>query len=184
MKRIVKWLKSPAGISVGSTVLAFILTVIYDFLKNKPVLTTILIILKAIVKFFSSILNFQLKIWWVLLGIAFVIFILYIIYKVLEIKYSTTNLPPFMNYTEDIILHWSWKWVWEKQYDGKYDIEYLRPICPRCNTPLICNYFSYRCPRCNHEAHSDIPDLDTVKIMIMDNVEKASCIIKSVKGVD
>lgn len=175
MKRIIKWLKSPAGIGVGTTVLAFILTVCYDLVKTKPVLPTILSILLNIWKLILWLLNFQLRVWWVLLGIVGVFFILYILFKVDEMKHSKTNLPPFMKYTKDKILNWKWEWDWEKQYDGKYGIGNLHPICPRCNTPLICNYErggTIECPRCHHSERSNIPDIDTVKTLITDNVRK------------
>jgi len=172
MKRTKKWFKSPAGIGVGTTLLAFVLTVFYDLVKTKPVLTTILTILQGIWKFILSFLNFQLRVWWVLLGIVGVIFVLYIIFKVDDLKHLDTNLPTFLHYTRDKVLNWTWEWDWEKKYDGKYWIENLHPICPHCNTPLVCEYGTFKCPRCHFSEGSNIPNYDTVQIMITDNIKK------------
>lgn len=172
MIRTKKWLKSPAGISVGTTVLAFVLTVFYDLVKTKPVLTTILTILQGIWKFIHSFLNFQLRVWWVLLGTAGVIFVLYIIVKVDNLKHLDTNLPTFLQYTRDKVLNWTWEWEWEKRYDGRYGIENLHPICPHCNTPLVREYGTFECPRCHFSEGSNIPNYDTVQIIITDNIKK------------
>lgn len=172
MKRTKKWLKSPAGIGIGTTVLAFVLSVFYDLVKTKPVLTTILSILQGIWKFTLSFLNFQLRVWWVLLGIAGVIFVLYIIFKVDELKQSDISLSPFLQYTKDRVLNWTWEWDWQKQYDGKYGIENLHPICPHCDTPFVREYGTYKCPRCLYSEGSNIPNFNTVKVMITDNIKK------------
>lgn len=175
MRRIKKWLKSPAGISVGVTVLGFALTVLYDLIKTKPVLTTIWAILQSIWRFILQCLTFQLRVWWVLLAIAGLILILYVVAKIDEQKHSETNQHSFLQYTKDEIKNWTWEWDWGKRYDGKYEVWNLHPICPRCNTPLIHSYTGGRtmeCPRCHFYAHSSIPNYDTVKLLIHDNVKK------------
>ncbi len=175
MRRTKKWLKSPAGISVGVTILGFALTVCYDLIKTKPVLTTIWAFLQIIWRFILLCLTFQLRVWWILLAIAGLILILYAVVKIDEQKHSETKLSPFMQYTKDEIMNWSWEWEWKKHYDGKYWIENLHPVCPHCNTPLVHSYEGggiIKCPRCNHREHSDIPDYDTVKVLIHDNINK------------
>lgn len=175
MKRTRKWLKTPAGIAVGTTVLAFVLTVCYDLVKTKPVLTTVWAILQGVWRFILSFLNFQLRVWWILLGIAGIILILYVIFRVNNLKHSETNLPPFLHYKEDRIMNWSWEWEWEERYGGNYEIKELHPVCPHCKTPLVHSYERggiIKCPRCNHCEHSDIPDFDTIKVLIADNIKK------------
>lgn len=172
MRRIKKWLKSPAGISIGVTLLGFALTVFYDLIKTKPVLTTIWAILQSIWRFILQCLTFQLRVWWVLLAIAGLIFVLYIAVKIDDQKHSETNKPLFLKYTKDVIMDWNWEWDWEKQYDGNYAICHLHPICPRCNTPLIHSYIGGECPRCHYSAYSIIPNDGTVKLLIRDNVKK------------
>ena len=175
MRRIKKWIKSPAGISIGVTVLGFALTVFYDLIKTKPVLTTIWTILESIWRFILLCLTFQLRVWWVLLVIAGLILILYVIVKIDERKHPETNQPLFLQYTKDEIMNWTWEWDWEKQYDGRYELWNLHPICPRCNTPLIQSYTGGRtaeCPRCQYYVNSYMPNDDTVKLLIYDNVKK------------
>lgn len=176
MRRIKKWLKSPAGISIGVTVLGFALTVFYDLIKTKPVLTTIWAILQSIWEFILLCLTFQLRVWWVLLAIAGLILILTVVVKIDEQKHSETNQPLFLKYTKDKIMDWNWEWDWEKHYDGSCWVSNLHPICPCCNTPLVDGYNTWgrtmECPRCHYDVQSNIPNEDTVKMLIHDNVKK------------
>lgn len=175
MRKVKKWIKSPWGISLGTAVLSFLMTICYDFLKDKPVFSTLTSIFIAIWNFIISILNFELKVWWVLLGITLIIFIIYILYKIDSLKNSESNSLPFLRYTKDNINGWHWEWIWEKQYDGKWGIENLHPICPKCETPLVrSNEHGGRlvCLRCNIESYERLPDLDHVKILLYDNVKK------------
>ena len=81
-----KFLKSPWTISVVSTLLGSVLTIIYDVFKGKKILSTLLNILRGIWNFIISVLNFELKLWWVLLGIALLILVLWIVFKVKEFR--------------------------------------------------------------------------------------------------
>ena len=58
-----QWIKSPLTIGFSVTTFGFLLTVGYDNLKEKPILSTIGNIVKYIGDFIWSILNFDLKLW-------------------------------------------------------------------------------------------------------------------------
>lgn len=45
--------------------------------------------------------------------------------------------PEFLEYIQDIILGYKWKWNWQKDTYGKNCIKGLCPICSQCDTPLI-----------------------------------------------
>jgi len=68
-----KFYKSPWVISIGTTVFSLFLTIIYDYSKEKPVLSTIGDIFITIWKFILAVLNFHVRIWWLL--IAFFVFV-------------------------------------------------------------------------------------------------------------
>lgn len=175
MKKFVNWLKSPLGIGVETTILGFLLTVSYDFLKNKPVLNTITTILTAIWQFALNILNFELKVWWVLLCIIVLLAIFYVIVKI-----SDFRKPDFIKYIKDSINGWHWEWRWEKNYYGKYSIEDLHPVCPKCDTPLVEKYDHqydeynnfHSCLRCNYTTDKRLPDFNHIKVIICDNIKR------------
>lgn len=81
-----KLMKSAWGIGIGTTLLGFALTVLYDLVKDKPVLSTIWNIIKAIWGLIITALNLELRLWWILLGIVVLILILLVIAKISDLK--------------------------------------------------------------------------------------------------
>jgi len=176
MKKAAKWLKSPWGVSIGTALFSFLLTVGYDVLKEKPILSTIVSIIDAVRLFIIRLMNYQLRVWWVLLGLLFVVIILYIITKAFSVKDSNSQVPSFMNYTTDNISGWDWSWDWEKGYDGKYGVVNLHPVCPKCSTPLIQerDYSSTaKCLRCDFTENRSVPNFEHITMLIYDNVKRS-----------
>ena len=168
-----KIMKSPLGVALISTFVGFALTVLYDILKGKQILTTIAIVLKSIWSCIINFFNFDLKVWWVLVGIIAIVFILWI---VAEISSTINEEPNFTKYTEDTIQGWKWKWYWKKNYYGKYEIENLHPVCDSCGTALAYKH-DYQnnlyCVRCGRMYNSDkLPIENHIKIYIGDNVDR------------
>ena len=94
-----KLLKSPWTISIASALLSFLLTVLYDLIKGKQILSTVGSILTVIWNAVVTFLTFNLKVWWVIVGIAVILFVIYVIASV-----SNKNgvlKPDFTSYTED-----------------------------------------------------------------------------------
>ena len=168
-----KFFKSPWGIALTPTFVGFILTVVYDMLKGKQVLSTLVYILKAVWTGIISFLNFNLKVWWVLVGIAAIVFLLWIIAEI----YSVINgEPAFTKYTKDTIHGWNWEWYWRKNYYGKYEIENLHPVCDSCGTALTCKH-DYQnnlyCVRCGNVYNSmNFPAENDIKLYISDTVNR------------
>ena len=73
-----KWIKSPWGISIGTAIFSLLLTMGYDYSKEKPILTTVWNVLVWIWELILAILNFNLKVWWIIVAIGLFIFILYL----------------------------------------------------------------------------------------------------------
>lgn len=169
------WLTSSWTIGIATTVLGGLLTILIDSLKNKPILSTIDQVFHFIWICIISVLNFNLRVWWLLVGLAVIIIILYFISKDQgEIK------PDFYDYKEGILKQWKWTWKWERNsYKKAWEITDMQAHCPRCDTFLIhyTNHFydseNYNCPRCNFNADSDqCEDEGKIRVLICDNIEK------------
>lgn len=169
-----KFLKSPWTIGISTTLLGFILTVVYDLIRDKQIFTTV-------GKYFSTLwgliivfLTLDLKLWWVLLGISVLFFALYIIVKIYEQKEEIK--PDFTNYTQDHFRLWNWSWNWEwNSYGKKWYITNLHAHCPKCDTPMHHDNHEdiFQCPRCRFRAeYGNHEKSYEVEAVILDNINK------------
>ena len=164
------------GIGTGTVVL--FLTILVDLITAVKLFSTIKRVITTIWKAILAFLNYKLKVWWVLIGLAVVVFGLYLFVKYIEYeqKQKENNKPPFLEYTQGHILGYSWKWAWRQNVYGKYEVDDLHPVCSRCGTPIVNNMRgcggSYMCLRCNEVYTLSMPDLSHVKMMIHDNVRR------------
>jgi len=164
-----KILKSPWVQGVTFTLLAFFLTIIRDKNSQIPVLST----LQAIVALLLKTLTIDLKLWWVLCFIVFVIILRKILLSIIE-KEET---PSFTKYTNDHFKNLEWKWSWSLNSFNQWQIIDLSPICPDCNTSLQSvisgRYgYNYECPRCDFERMKTYQIEGKVKAIIQDNIDK------------
>jgi hypothetical protein len=145
------WTKSPWTISIVTAIFSLLLTMFYDYFKNNPVLTTVWSIIKWIGNLLWTILNFDLKVWWIVIALILLIFVLFIIDK---FKNADAFKPYFHNYIEDNFKWWKWTWSWElNRSKSAWVISNLKAHCPKCDTPMIeipssLNGLSFDCPRC------------------------------------
>lgn len=170
-----KFWKSPWAIALVPVFLGTILTAIYDAIKDKPILSTLWGWIKAIWGWIVAFLNFELKIWWILLGIAGIIAVLFFIAKLSSEK--ETNLPSFTSYKEDSFGGWKWSWDWRlNSYDRKWHIDNLRAHCPKCNTPMFHDISdaNFQCPRCDFHTDYSIKHKtrSEVEAIIIDNLDR------------
>ncbi|MEH6770046.1 hypothetical protein [Maribacter arcticus] len=169
------WLKGTSG----TIILGLITSFIYDFVKEKPILSTISSIFKSIWNFIYQILDTELKIWWILL----VVIVIKIFQKVSK-EYSKSKKPSLpdnlKNYVKDDFTNWNWKWEWNWDGDkNKWVIKSLWPYCKKCDIKLLIKSSVYdsamECPKCKtrfESIHRETDDYDGVKAVIYDNVEK------------
>ena len=73
------WIHSGWAIGIGTTMISLLLTIVYDYSKKEPILTTIWDILLGISHFILAFLNFDLKVWWVLITVSILSILLIII---------------------------------------------------------------------------------------------------------
>lgn len=169
-----KLIRSPWTISIGTAIFSFLLSLGRDYTKSRPIFTTIQQILQTLLKFIISVLNFNIKVWWLIIGIIIIVAIIYLVFK---FKQEETK-PNFYNYRNGKLKSWKWSWDWEfNSYENKWHISNLTPHCPKCDTPLIDRSSTYtlmyECPRCDFEA-SDCECEEPTKIeaIIIDNIER------------
>lgn len=170
-----KFLKSPWTIGITTTLLGFLLTIGYDLLKGKQVFTTIALFFSTLWGWIVAFLTFELKVWWVILGFAVLIIVLFVVLRLNKLKDETK--PDFINYTSDHFRLWKWSWTWEwSNQHKKWHVANLQAHCPKCDTPMIAYGFGqdvFQCPRCayrseayNHEQSHE------VERVIFDNLER------------
>ena len=169
------FIRSPWTISIGTATFSMLLTILYDSIKQKPILSTLSLVFKWIWNAIITILNYNIKVWWILLGIFIFILILYLIDK---FKPEKTFKPDFYDYREDRFRVWKWTWIWKWSQSHKaWIINELKAHCPTCDTPLIdyssIHGYYFDCPRCSfiaRDGQCDNPD--KIERVILDNVDR------------
>lgn len=167
------WLKG----TTGTVFLGLVTSFIYDWIKEKPLLSTVRSIFKSIWDFIYQLLITELKIWWIL-----AVFILIKTFQVLYknyIKSKTPSLPENLeNYVSDSFKNWNWKWDWK--WDGKknrWRVESLWPYCKVCDIKLLDKSTLLNelveCPKCRERFtnNRDFDDHDGVETVIYHNIE-------------
>ncbi len=166
-----KFLKSPWTITVGSGLIILIVTLITETLTIENISNLLSNALNWAKNLLINILNFEVKVWWILLALVFLFSLLFIYLKVNSSK--AEKEPNFLHYETDKIYNWNWKWSWAQNYKGgKYYINNLEPICPKCQTPLSYNYYNHTCLRCNYNTINQLPGLYDIEKIIIDNVNR------------
>jgi len=96
---------APIATGIASTLIA-------DYFKEKPLLTTITYALKYMGSLIASFLTADLKVWWVL--VAFVVcLIVYLVYQNFKTDDSTKepkNKPDFLKYRREKLTYLLWRW--------------------------------------------------------------------------
>ena len=169
-----KFLMNPWTIGISTTLLGLIGTAIYDAINKQTILTTIKHFFVAVWDIIIKFINIEVKMWIILIIFITLILILWIISRISIYKEKNQELE-FLKYTQDELLGFFWEWTWEKDYNGKYEIRNLMPICSKCKTPLILEssyHSNLKCLRCDEIFHWNANKMEQVKVLIYDNVSK------------
>jgi hypothetical protein len=165
--------KKDYWIGLYTGIVGIILLALYDYVKEKPILSTLFSIIKWI---WITFFEFEFKVW----QIAIIILVLLSFKKILQatkkqVKQTVSdNIPKWLNYTQDTIDGITWKWKWNKRYaTGNWYIADLFPLC-ECKTPMaLYNGSSLAtCPRCDKHI-MDFKSPEKVEAIIRDNVDRA-----------
>lgn len=171
-----KFLTNPWTVAIGSGLVLSGISVIIDLTNKKQVFSTISAMFIKICEIFISILNYRIKIWWLLVGLIILILSFMVIVKCWERTTAKNDKPDFYEYAQDEILGYKWKWTWGQNIYGEYCVEKLCPVCSQCDTPLVEIYQGYgrkyKCLRCETEYFKPMPDFEHIKMLISDNVRR------------
>ena len=169
-----KFLKNPCFFTIGTTVIGgVLLTLVNDWIKKVDWLSTLKTVIKFIADAVIAFLNFEIKVWWLLVAIAILFALLVIYVKVLDVK-EKSNPIPFLSYTTDSVLGYTWEWEYKKTYDGKYTIANLHPVCSKCGMRLkhggLYN-LDMECIRCGTTKKWKEDYLIDAQMLIEDNIK-------------
>ncbi len=129
-------LKSPWTISIGTAIFSFGLTILSDLAKSKPILSTLESIFSWIINLLTKFLNYEIKVWWILLSIVIVIIV--IVLFLFAASKSESTKPDFIDYTQDYIHGYTWSWDWRlDNYKKVWVMDNIKVHCSKCNTPMI-----------------------------------------------
>lgn len=173
MKKIKNFFMNPWVFTIGTGLAVALGTTLIDYITKEKIFSTLGKIISAIWHALIAFLNFEIKVWWLLILAVVLFVVLCIIAK--HYDKQKPSEPKYFEYTQDYILGYKWKWQWVVDYLGKADIENLHPICDHCDTPLKETYTGYgrmKCLRCNKEYRQVVPEINDVKMMIADNVRR------------
>ncbi|OAV65574.1 hypothetical protein Barb4_03291 [Bacteroidales bacterium Barb4] len=165
-KRIMEWVG-------GSIVVPVVIVSLTDFINEKKPFETVI---RSICWAADALYGFgmyEVLIWQVLAGIMSISLLTWIIMRLHKNKYDPN--PAFLEYTEDKMHGYSWRWEWRKQ-GNDYAIIDLKMICPIHGIPLVHGFPYWECPHenCHHGyLYSPVDESleDKVKFLIHDNAK-------------
>jgi hypothetical protein len=158
-------------IAIIAAVIGAITTGIVDFVKKLPVLSTLKTVISFLYHSLLSFLTFGISVWVIISAII----ILWLIKKLFKPKFEP---PSYLDYKEDRLKAWLWKWDWNIDRYNKITVSNLRPYCPNCNTKLMYqdDWRASRanCPRCNlsFSNYNGFENIAEIESLIIDNIEK------------
>lgn len=169
-----KFIKNTWILGIGTTVIGgVLLSFVMDWINKVDWLSTLKAVLHFIGNAIVSFLNFELKVWWVLVVFAILIAALLIYAKILDAKQKDAPIS-FLGYTKDSMLGYDWEWEYQKNYDGKYTISNLHPVCTKCGMRLKQSGmygWQMNCPRCNTTKQWEEHYLTDAQLLIEDNIK-------------
>ncbi|TPG71154.1 hypothetical protein EEL31_23790 [Brevibacillus laterosporus] len=118
---------------VVATVIATPIVAYFNTIKWTEALSLICV---TVTNCISLILNFDIKLWWILAAIMVFVLVVYLLVRF--IPPSSTSQDSFLNYKTDTIEGIVWQWRWRyNDYKGSYNITNLRPICYSCKADIV-----------------------------------------------
>ncbi|MDT0293971.1 hypothetical protein ACFQ3R_11320 [Mesonia ostreae] len=163
--------------AIGTIILSLIAAIIYDYIKEQPILSTITTISNNIWRFIKNLFSVEIQLWLIIS-----LLLLYKIIKWFYIKVQKSKIPELpenlKNYKADDFKNWKWKWDWKWDSNkAKWKIINLWPFCKKCDIELLdkSNFIqsAMKCPKCEqYFQESKIDDSKGVESMIYDNIQK------------
>jgi hypothetical protein len=117
-----------------------------------------------------KIINYEIKIWIILLCLGIILLIIWILTKPEKIEKH-----PYADYTSDTINGDKWVWKWSAYLNN---IDGICMICPADDTNMMwADYLDngqsgFECPRCRHKKSFSDDDLVRIRAIICDNARR------------
>lgn len=100
-----KWAKNPWVLGIGTTVIGgVLLSLLLDWIQGIDWLSTFKNIMRFIFNGVVSFLNFEIKVWWLLIAIAIIVVGLFVVAKISGSQ--SNNIPPPHFYNTPRITCW------------------------------------------------------------------------------
>ncbi|MBO9682274.1 MAG: hypothetical protein J7502_06340 [Flavisolibacter sp.] len=157
---------------IGIILLSVFSNWVYDKVKDIPVLSWI----AKVFVWIRAGLNYEVRIWIVLL----VLFLLISILGFIGISKSNSS-PTFLNWKSGVLEKWKWSWEWTMK-SGGWDVTRLTAHCPTDDTHMIPQKSiygdQYYCPRCktNYEVAigKHFESKEDIHALILDEARRMS----------
>lgn len=182
MKRIINWMKENKIIStiIVGVAVELIATAIISGINKVDLIKSTELLWNVIFKFFSTILNFNIPVWMILIAIFLLYILLRIIIKIKENENFDNKW--YENYTADNYKGVLYNWYYYKNFEGQLDLNNFRPICTYCrgNLTTTNNYRNSHymtphlyCPNCDKVLETPSrEDINQAELFVRDNLKK------------
>lgn len=171
MKKINSW---AVGTPAGVVLLGIISCFIYDYIKNKPLLSSITGFYNSVSGFFIGFVHIDIRLWIALTAIAAYA----ILKKIIKNLLASPPLPDFIAYKKDVFHFWIWRWDYEF-VNGSWMAKDLTPYCPECDVELSLGQNIYRtwatCPKKKNsfeQSNNQYESADDVEKLIRAKINK------------
>lgn len=182
MKRIINWMKENKIIStiIVGVAVELIATAIISGINKVDLIKSTELLWNIIFKFFSTILNFNIPVWIILI----VIFLLYILLRIIIKIKENENFHNewYESYTTDSYKGVLYNWDYYKNFEGQLDLSNFRPICTYCrgNLTTTNNYRNSHymiphlyCPNCDKVLETPSrEDINQAELFVRNNLKK------------
>ena len=121
-------------------------------------------------------LNFEAKVWWMIVTVLILFLIIWLIDK---FKKEEPYKPDFYNYREGKPKYWKWTWDWKLNKNNEWwEISNLNAHCPKLasDTRMIQYLDCFKCPRCEFIAvrkTREYEDPNDIEHIIYDNIRRS-----------
>lgn len=163
--------KNDYKVGIFGGVIAVISSAVYDYIKEKPILSSVI---SFFIWIWEQIFEFEISVWQIL--IILIIFV--VIYSFIKTDKTEKTTPiNFTYYNRDTIHGTIWTWDWQHNtFENKWQVQNITPICDNCGTRMKYE-FSYgfdssaKCPRCNNRQ-TNLRDKEIIEALIIDNIHQ------------
>lgn len=182
MKRIINWMKENKIIStiIVGVAVELIATAIIGGINKVDLIKSTELLWNVIFKFFSTILNFNIPVWIILIAIFLLYILLRIIIKIKENENFDNEW--YESYTTDSYKGVLYNWDYYKNFEGKIDLNNFRPICIYCKGNLTTtkehgnsHYMTPHlyCPNCDEVLKTpSSEDINQAELFVRNNLKK------------